>query len=453
MNLPPPKVCKRILDFYARMMGSPHEHEAEAARGKLRKLLEKHGIPWHQSAELIAELIKADTAKTPPPPPPPTDAPNFNVLDFVQLAIRTYISITPAECIIAALWVLHTYVFDRFQVTPRLAVLSPVRGCGKTVFLDLIEQLVLGAHRLDHTTAAYIYYGLAMNPRMTFLVDEVDNLDLRSNKDLRSVFNSGHRQGGSIARFVEGRPRRYPTFAPMAIAAIGDLPLPLMHRCLIINMQRYARSGDRPEIRVFNKNDPDIAQALAAARTEIWKWQSTCSLALKPDMPMALSNREADNCRVLFAIADTFGVDAETGVAYGEIARNAALELRARRQDEDAGVVALNNIRTVFDTTGTDRITSADLVEAMLAMEDTPGSEWRGVNDDSTPRKLSQGELARLLRPFHIRSRTIWPAHRRPGDKSKRGYLRTQFEAAWAAYCPSTDTATQSGKLRYLRAQ
>src|SRR5262249_853834 len=177
MNLPSPKVCKRILDLYARMMGSPHEHEAEAARGKLRKLLEKHGIPWHQSAYLIAEIIKADTTKT-PPPPPPTDAPSFNVLDFVQLAIRTYDSVTPAECIIAALWVLHTYVFDHFQVTPRLALLSPVRGCGKTVFLDLIEQLALNAERTDSITPASIYNDLAYNPRMTLLIDEADNLYL-----------------------------------------------------------------------------------------------------------------------------------------------------------------------------------------------------------------------------------------------------------------------------------
>ena len=46
------------------------------------------------------------------------------------------------------------------------------------------------------------------------------------------------------------------------------------------------------------------------------------------------------------------------------------------------------------------------------------------------PRKLTQGELARLLRPFGIRPKTIWPAQRRPGDKSRRGYGRAQFAAA-----------------------
>jgi hypothetical protein len=63
--------------------------------------------------------------------------------------------------------------------------------------------------------------------------------------------------------------------------------------------------------------------------------------------------------------------------------------------------------------------------------------EWRGPNDERPPRKLTQGELARLLRPFQIRARTIWPPQRRPGDRSKRGYLRSQFEAAWRAYCAS----------------
>jgi hypothetical protein len=54
------------------------------------------------------------------------------------------------------------------------------------------------------------------------------------------------------------------------------------------------------------------------------------------------------------------------------------------------------------------------------------------------------------LKRFHIRPSTIWPLHRRPIDKSSRGYHKHQFEAAWRAYCPA-DTPTQSGKIRYLR--
>jgi hypothetical protein len=51
-------------------------------------------------------------------------------------------------------------VFDKFEVTPRLALLSPVRGCGKTTVLRLIEFLTPEVHRTDNVTAASIYHQL-----------------------------------------------------------------------------------------------------------------------------------------------------------------------------------------------------------------------------------------------------------------------------------------------------
>jgi len=147
-----------------------------------------------------------------------------------------------------------------------------------------------------------------------------------------------------------------------------------------------------------------------------------------------LRNRAADNWRVLLAIADNLG--------HGEAARCAATKLASNRLDEDPGVVLLGDIRNLFQAWRVDRIASATLVEALLALDDSFWNEWRGPNDDRPPRKLTQGELARMLRPFEIWPRTIWSTQRRRGDNSRRGYLRSQFETAWRAYCPSADTPT-----------
>jgi hypothetical protein len=70
----------------------------------------------------------------------------------------------------------------------------------------------------------------------------------------------------------------------------------------------------------------------------------------------------------------------------------------------------------VFQARGVDRITSVALIEALLGLEDNFWNEWRGPHDDRPPRKLTQGELSRLLRPFGIGPKTIWPARRRLGD-------------------------------------
>ena len=180
------------------------------------------------------------------------------------------------------------------------------------------------------------------------------------------------------------------------------------------------------------------------ARQGIQKWSATVQLAQDPEMPPALRNRAADNWRVLISVADSLG--------YGEEARAAAVALSADRPDEDAGVVLLADIRTIFQARKVDRIASAALVEALVELDDGRWAEFRGVNDDRPPRKLTQPQLAQLLRPFVISSRTIWPLRRQPGDKSSRGYLQSQFEPAWRAYCFAADTPTQPSKIMALSA-
>ena len=435
MTLPPPKICRRIYNLFA-LMGSSISEEAENARDKLNKLLAKHRLSWNDLRAILSATERADRHKTgnkeTQSATATTTTSAVNVLDLVVRLVDIHIAVDAGESLVIALWILHTYVFDRFSITPRLALLSPVRGCGKTQLLLLIELLVDEPFRTDEVTAAAIYHQLDYQPRSVLLIDEGDNLGLLYNRTLRAVFNSGHRRGGGVSRFVGGWTRRFPTFAPLAIAAIGMLPLPLLHRSIVINMQRAPKQA---RIERLDESDP----AFPAVRAEIRAWAQNCSLARDPEMPSSLRNRAADNCRPLLAIADALG--------HGEAARTALLKLHSNRPDEDPGVSLLADIGKVFLARGVDCIGSKDLVEAVLELEDAVWAEWRGVNDDRSPHKLTQSELARLLQPFGIRSKTIWPLACKPSDRSCRGYTRDQFEAAWAAYCPTADTATQPSKI------
>lgn len=165
--------------------------------------------------------------------------------------------------------------FYRFAITPRLVIRSPVRGCGKTTLLALLELLSKEPFRVDDVSAAAIYYQLDRRPGTTLLVDEADNLGLLNNRVLRSVFNSGHRRGGSVSRFVGGWSRKFATFAPLAVAAIGatqTLPLPLLDRSLIINMQRFAPSENQPELKLLDDGvDLDHLYVDVAVR----RWQTS----------------------------------------------------------------------------------------------------------------------------------------------------------------------------------
>jgi hypothetical protein len=197
MTLPPPNVRQLAWKLHA-LMGSSSAEEAQNAHAQLVKLLAKHGLTWNDLPAIIAATAAADTDTSPTGAAgsAASVAPTVNVLDLVLALIDEHIAISAQERMAAALWVLHTYVFDRFPITPRLALLSPVKGCGKTTVILLLEQLVAEPYRSDNITAAAIYYLLDGRPRTTLLVDEGDNLDLSNNAVLRSVFNSGHRRGG-----------------------------------------------------------------------------------------------------------------------------------------------------------------------------------------------------------------------------------------------------------------
>jgi hypothetical protein len=43
--------------------------------------------------------------------------------------------------------------------------------------------------------------------------------------------------------------------------------------------------------------------------------------------------------------------------------------------------------------------------------------------------------LAKLVRLIGI-----WPLHRSPDSRSKKGYLRSQFDGAWRSYCDADAT-------------
>jgi hypothetical protein len=98
-------------------------------------------------------------------------------------------------------------------------------------FRDTLKSaMCLRPLKSDSITAASIYHAVDRE-HPTLLIDEADNLGLAFNGPLRAVLNSGHRRGGKVTRYHGGHARSFSTFSPVAVAAIGTLPLPVMHRC------------------------------------------------------------------------------------------------------------------------------------------------------------------------------------------------------------------------------
>jgi hypothetical protein len=430
------KFVKRIAALFA-LQGSSNAGERENAHRKLIELLHKHGKTWNDLPALLheAELLEAEQAGGTNPSPDPRDAqpvaPGTSVqaLDLVRYLLEQYVELQAHEYIAVSLWVLHTHVYSGFMHTPRLTVTSPVRDCGKSLLIDVIEQLVSRPRKSDGITAAVLYHVIDKE-LPTLLIDEGDNVGFQFNHDRRLVINSGHKKGGKVPRLIGGKPHYFSTFAPAAIAKIGILPLPIMSRSVVIHMTRAARP-----LRRFDDTD---LQDLNIAYSVVRAWAREVQLDTNPELPTELRRtRPSDNWRPLIAIADSFGP------AWGTLAREAAIAFSRGYHDEDIGVVLLADIRDQFAAARVDRFVSATLVAALNEMDGAPWADWRG-------RGLTQSELAKLLAPFHIRPRVIWPLQRGPKTRSARGYLKSQFASAWESYCNEGVTPSQSRKNIHL---
>jgi hypothetical protein len=339
------------------------------------------------------------------------------------------------QCLLIALWILHTHIFDQrfYMVTPRLLVSSPVRGCGKTTLMLLLESLCANGDRSDNVTAASLYYDMdPFKPTSTFLLDEGDNMDLLGNAIMRAVLNAGYKRGGTIKRYINGRPQRFEVFAPLAIAAIDAmniLPMPLLRRCITVELRR--RDPKTEPLQELNTQDPGFLQEKEMMRTRFTRWAAGFKQS-KPDIPQLLSDSSRDNWRVLLAIADDLG--------KGEEARAAALVL-SEHQKEDETIDLMTAIRTVFDTFHLDRSWIDEMVKALLEMPDGQWSDWRGPHGDLQPHKLTARELRSVTRSFGVVAHTVYKiGGKEDRGGSKGGWYRSDFETAWASYCPAVET-------------
>jgi putative DNA primase/helicase len=179
---------------------------------------------------------KAMEFDDPPPAGEPVDG--CDLVAAIRALLKRHIGLPPGAGWTIATWCLHTFVFDTGEHTPRLAIVSPERGCGKTTLLDLLGRLVYRPLSAASLTAAATFRVIDRD-WPSLLIDEADAF-LKDNEELRGILNAGHRYDGAMIRCIgeDMEPRRFDVFGPVAIALIGALPGTLADRSISIRMQR-----------------------------------------------------------------------------------------------------------------------------------------------------------------------------------------------------------------------
>lgn len=349
----------------------------------------------------------------PEPWPEPVDG--AALLDAIVLQIGRYVVVGTHETRAIALWILHTYCFNVFYITPRLVIWSPVRGCGKTTLVDVLAELTARGMRTSSITPAALFRTVEQL-RPTLLIDEADTF-VRDDDGLRGILNDGYRRGGKVVRVVGDKHelRQFNTFGPVSIAGLGKLHDTIRSRSIVIELRRKLPTETTDSFRA------DRTQHLAVLARQCVRWCADYAETLKtsdPELPPGLFNREADNWRPLIALAEAAGKD------WPRLAREAALGLMQDADDElSQDVRLLIDTKSVFDTREVDRIASADLCADLAKIEGAPWAEMKNG------KAITPNRLARRLKEFRIVPGTI-----RIGDETPKGYQRHQFDDAFRRY-------------------
>lgn len=337
------------------------------------------------------------------------------VLDQVDAYLGRFVSFPSQEARHAVtLWAAHTHAFDCFDSTPRLALTSPEKQSGKTRCLEVLGLLV--AHPLHTTsvTSAVLYRMIDRGPTPTVLLDEYDTIFGQHASDrseeVRALINAGHRRGVTIPRCVPPKmdPQQFETFAPVALAGIGQLPDTVSDRAVVVAMRRQTQ-GDRAQPFRLRKHEPEgieLGDSLADCMNAI---RHTLD-GYEPDNP--LEDRPADVWEPPLAIAEHAGPD------WARRARTAATTLTGGQgSSETLGVELLRDIRAVWPALEPTVPVTA-LVELLCQDDELRWAEHRG-------NRLTPRTLAHLLRPFDIQS------HR---TKNGKHYARRDLLDPWDRY-------------------
>lgn len=347
------------------------------------------------------------------------------VLDDLRAAIGRYVVLPSEEALTAVtLWVAASHIQPALQHAPRLAVVGPTKGCGKSRVLDVLHETVSRPMMTVNTSPAVVFRVIGEDPP-TLLVDEADTIfgpKAGDKEDLRGLLNAGHQRNRPAWRISgpEHKATAFPTFAMAALAGIGDLPDTIMDRAVVLRMQKR-----KPGEHIAPFRSRYSVPELNALRDRLTAWlaplRSTAE-GLVPQMPV--EDRAADTWEPLVIVADL------AGGHWPSRARAACLAMTRNEvvQDEQTTLKTrlLRDIRRVFEQQGDkEALRSHDLLAALIQDAEAPWAEYG-------TKGLNAYHLANLLRDFGIS-----PAnHRFENGRQAKAYARNQFLDAWARYCP-----------------
>jgi hypothetical protein len=369
------------------------------------------------------------------------NAPNEQVLlEEIVAFLKRYVIVDEYEYVAIALWIIHTHAIEVADTTPYLAALGPEKRCGKTRLLETL-MLVVRQPTMTTNVSEAALFRLIQQEQPTLLLDETDTIfgyrAKKENESLRGLINGGYRRGSVVLRCVgDGSNQQvvpFQTFCPKALAGIGDLPDTILDRSLVVAMRR-SQPGEK--VQRLRMNRPPVEAAALKTRIEDWVREHLEELrSAEPELPDELNDRAQDVCEPLLAISDLLG---EWSGARAREALVAMCQAQAGGWEESPGVLLLADIRLAFESPAAEQLSTEELIQRLCLDHEAPWAHWNHQG------QISPRALARLLKPYRIKSVSLGDGHHR----GRKGYRRGQFVDAWNRYLPHPDSSRDIGDNR-----
>jgi len=367
------------------------------------------------------------TMRVPPVPTSPPRADGAVLLKELHAALCRYVVFPSGEAADATtLWVAATHAQPAWEHAPRLAVVSPLKRCGKSRLVDVVAETCHAPLITVNATIAAVVRSIGEDPP-TLLVDEADTLwgskkQADANEDLRGLLNAGHQRNRPMLRWdITTRSLdQLDTFAMAMLASIGDLPDTIMDRAVVIRMRRRA-PGEQVDPYRTRRDAPPLHEL----RDRLTGWAREHLPQLQHAAPvMPLEDRAADTWEPLIATADLAAGD------WPDRARTAATAMtEAESQQEEDGTASvrlLADLRDLFDQAGADALYTTTILERLHKLDDAPWADWYG-------HPLTTRELAKLLRPYGAGPKDVREHGTGP---QRKGYTRADLYEPWSRYLP-----------------
>ena len=310
------------------------------------------------------------------PEPWPAPVTTAEVLDALVVAITRHVILSAETAVAVALWIAHSWVFDRFDHTPRLGITSPTKRCGKSTLLEMLRIMCRRPLKADNISASGVFR----------TIERLDSYQFSSTRPT-PFYQPRTRYVGCLILASRGpalssAPRKYGASSEQSVFQLSrqlrwprleQLPTTLADRAIPVVMQRKAASERVEKLRDGRNraNLVDIARMLSRWAADVW-------LSTSPAIPTAMGDREGDIAVPLLAIADSAGQE------WSGRGRRALLRLfevqAADEATQEIGVLLLADLRDLFTERDAQWMPSQEMVAALGEWRTVPGQTGKRTN-------------------------------------------------------------------------